>query len=319
MKKIGTLAERLHVYERLGRCYELLRRWGDAQKAYENLLATARKAGNQEAEWEALSRLAGLATDYTSQPEADNELFRGVKRRLEADAAENPGSFPKAKAGKGDPIEFSWLPSYARARAEEALELARELGREDLVAHSLSIAGLLGIYTGRWEAVADRSEEARSLYAEMGDKAMEAELLNLSAWGMALIGEPVRAVHFSRQRRAATRDLGDQEIHLADLHGLTLALLEVGEYEEALSVADLGLTEARSLGSSERLFPNLLLTGDVHLALFQLGEARTAYQDMTASINISQVQALTYSSCAPSRRSLESGKRPTTMPSGQRS
>ncbi len=50
MSWIGTLAERLHVYRQLGRVYELVRRWEKAQGAYENLLATARKARDQETE-----------------------------------------------------------------------------------------------------------------------------------------------------------------------------------------------------------------------------------------------------------------------------
>ena len=295
MRLSATFEERLRLYGGLGRSYELLRRWTEARETYEALLATAREAGGREAEWDALSRLAGLATDMSTQPEADNDLFQGVKRRSEADAAADTGGFAKAEAGSETPAEFSWSPSYALERAEEALELARGLEREDLVAHSLGLIGLLGVYTGRWEAVADRSEEARSLYAGMGDKALEAEFLNLSAWGTALIGEPVQAVRFGRQRRTATRELGDGEIHLADLHGLTLGLLEAGEYEEALSVADLGLGAARSLGSSERLFPNLLLMGDVCLALYRLEEAYATYQEMSASINFSQIQALTYS------------------------
>ena len=289
--RIGTLSERLHVYERLGRCYELLRRWSKAQEAYENLLETARKAGNREVEWDALIRLAMLATDMTMDPETDDETFRGVRERAEQEAEEDGGR--ERLPGGTEP--FEWSPSYALERAEEALSLAQEIGHRDLIAHSAVSVALLGVFMGRWEGVASGAAEARSLYAAMDDRALEAEWMNLSAWGEAMIGRPQEAVRSGRESRTAARELGDKDFYLADLHGLVLALLEVGEYEEALSVARTGVQAARSLGSLEHLHPSLLLLGDASRVLFRLEEARATYTEMTASVNIPQQHALTHS------------------------
>ena len=110
-----------------------------------------------------------------------------------------------------------------------------------------------------------------------------------------MIGRPQEAVRSGRESRTAARELGDKDFYLADLHGLVLALLEVGEYEEALSVARTGVQAARSLGSSERLHPSLLLLGDASRVLFRLEEARATYTEMTGSVNIPQQHALTHS------------------------
>ena len=282
-----------YLYGRLGDCYKLFSRWTQTLEAYERMLAEARDIGDRETEWDALIRLAGLATDMTTQPEADDETFRGVRERTEQGVDDTAGGYEVGTSGR--PERFEWSPSYALGRAEEALSLARELGREDLIAHSIGVLALLGVYAARWERVASESEEARARYAAMGDRAIEAEFLNLSAWGELMIGNPEKAIYFGKQKLAAIQELGDQAIHVADLHGLVAALLEVGEYEEALSVAHRGLAAARSLGSSERLHPNLLVSGDVCRTMFRLGEARTYYTEMSRSVNIPQFHASTNS------------------------
>jgi tetratricopeptide (TPR) repeat protein len=163
------------------------------------------------------------------------------------------------------------------------------------------LLALLGGWAGRWDGVAGRTAEARSLFAAMGDRAMEAEGLTLSAWGEVMLGRPQEALRFGRERLAATRELGDQDIHLADSHGLVVALLELGEYEEALCVARRAVEAARSLGSPPRLFISLLLLGDAERALFRLDRARAAYREMAGVVVIPQYRALVHSKlCAVS-------------------
>lgn len=286
-------SRRPYLYERLGDCYKLLGRWPQTFDAYEQMLAEAQDAGERETEWEALINLASLATDLSTQPEADDEIFQGLREKAGEGVYNATVEHETGPSGMSE--RFKWSPSQALERAEEALSLAQELGRRDLIAHSTVGLALLGVYAGRWDEVASRSEEARTLYVAIGDRAMQAELLNLSAWGELMIGDPEKALRLGKQKLAATRELGDQPIHAADLHGLAMALLERGEYEEALSVARRGSAEARSLGSSERLHPNLLILGDVCRTLFRLAEARTYYTEMSRSVNIPQFHACTHS------------------------
>lgn len=83
-----------------------------------------------------------------------------------------------------------------------------------------------------------------------------------------------------RDHPGLTGELGDWEIHRADVFGLALALIETGDYEEALHVARGGLAAARSVGYSPRLRLNLLALGDALRALFRLREAGETYQEM---------------------------------------
>jgi len=290
-------SERIGLYERLGRAYALAGDLGSSREAYAEMLAETRGAGDRDAEWKALLHLAVLGTDHSVRPEEDDELFRGMRRKTD-EGGENSEKVGEDKNGSASPV---WSPSYALGRAEEALALAQGLGKDDLVANSLFLLALLGAWAGRWNGVADRTAEARSLFAAMGDRAMEAESLTLSAWGEVMLGRPQEALRFGRERLAATRELGDQDIHVADSHGLVVALLEIGEYEEALSVARRAVEAARSLGSPPRLFVSLLLLGDAERALFLLDEARTAYLEMAGVVVIPQYRALVHSNlCAVS-------------------
>ena len=275
------------LYERLGNCYRLLSRWTEALDAYERMLDEAREAADREAEWEALNNLAMLGTDYTVQPEEEDELFRGMKR--EAGDQDGP------ETGTDTSQDFAWSPGYARDRAEEALSLARETGREDLIASSLYAAALLDGWSGRWERVAEMCAEARPLYTAMGNRTLEAEILGLSAWGEVMEGRPQEAARFGQAQLAVARELDGRDIILADAHGLILALLETGEYQEALSLARRSAKAARSLGASERLQVSLTVLGDAHKALLQIDEAREVYSGLSSLVVFPQYRALAHS------------------------
>ena len=295
-----TAEQGLRLYGVLGRAYGLVRRWDYARRAYEKMLATARKAEDHQAEWEALMRLATLASDFSFDPEADDDLFRGLKKKAEQEAAVEGSTVggegePSAVSTTSGPEPFVWSPSYALKRGEEALRVAQEMNRDDLIAASLSATALIAGYTGRWRLTLEKNAESRSLYAAMGDRVWEAEFLNLHTWGEALVGSPRQAVRLGRERLAIVQELGDLDIYDADQHGLVLALLEVGEHEEALSLARRGAEAARSLGFPTRSYFSLALLGDACRTLYRLEEARSAYLEMDGAVGFAQFRAATYS------------------------
>ena len=283
------------LYERLGYCCRLLLRWPQALDAYERMLAEAREAGDREAEWEALNSLAMLGTDYTVQPEEEDELLRGMQRRAEDQFGQDTEPSVESGTGPDTPQAFAWSPGYARARTDEALSLAREMGGDDLIANSLYAAALLDAWSGQWERVVELCAEARPLYAALVDRALEAEILALSAWGEVMEGRLPEAVRFGRDQLAAARELADRDIVLADAHGLTMALLETGEYQEALSLGLQSVEAARSLGTPERLQVSLTVLGDTHKALFRLDEARVTYSELSSLAVFPQYRGLAHS------------------------
>ena len=298
MSGIGTPAEGARLYGRLGLCYALLRHWQRAKGHYETMLEEARKAEDREQQWEALQQLAMLGTDYTADPESDDELFRGVKQKAEQEAEEEDEREEDEREeaeSSGESELFEWSPEYALERARKRWRWPRRWGRQDLIVQGTYGLALLDAHASRWGPALEKMTEARGLFVKMGDRAMEAELLNLAAWGEVLIGRSKEAVRLGRERLSAARELGGRDFYLADLHGLVLALLETGDYEEALSVAELGAEAARSSGSSPRLYFSLLLLGDAYRILYRLKEARDTYLETTGAVNFSQYRALTHS------------------------
>ena len=202
------------------------------------MLEEAWRAGDREAEWGTLQCLATLGIDEGSVTHAEQggELHRGARRKRDGGDEESGRSGVRGP-GHATSEDFAWSLSAARARATEALGLAREMRREDLVAQSLTALGVLEAYSGRWERVLSAAEEGISFYSRMGDQAMEGRMLNLSARGLFMTGEPWEAVRRMRDHPGLTGELGDREVHRADVFGMALALTETGDYEEALAMA----------------------------------------------------------------------------------
>lgn len=280
------------MYGELGRVHELTREWGEAQGAYEKMLVEARESGDREAEWGTLHRLATLGIEGSvTQAEQESEFYRGVRRKRDEEGDRRGVQSP----GYATPEDFAWSLSAARARSMEALGLAREMRREDLVAQSLDALGALEAYSGRWERVLSAAEEGISFYSRMGDRAMEGEWLNLSAHGLYMTGEPGEAVRRMRDHPGLTGELGDREINRADVHGMALALIETGDYEEALAIAREGLAAARSVGYAPRLMVNFLALGDALRALFCFEEAGEIYREMAGVVFPPEYRALVHS------------------------
>ena len=291
----GVPDERLKLYEGLGRVHTVTGEWGEAQDAYERMLEEARRAGDREAEWSTLHRLATLGIEANAgQAWQEDEFYQGVLRKRN-DGDKGDDERGHRSPGDATPEDFAWSLSVARACATEALGLAREMRREDLVAQSLATLGVLEAYSGRWERSLSAAEEGLSFHSRMGDRTMEGRMLNFSAWGLLMTGEPGEAIRRMRDYPSLTGELGDREIHRVTVNGMVLALTETGDYEEALAIAREGLAAARSVGYAPRLMLNLLVLGDALRALFRLREAGEIYREMAGVIFPPEYRALVHS------------------------
>lgn len=292
--RLGAPDERRGLYAGLGRVHEVAGEWVEAQEAYEKLLAEAQETRDRETEWLTLHRLATLGVQgSTTQVEQDGEFLRGVR------STTNEGNIDGATSGvpalgHRTSGAFAWSPTAARRLSTEALALAREMRRDDLVAQSLAGLAVTEAYAGRWGRVLAATEEEGALHARLGDRTRERQTLSLSAHALVLTGRPREAVRRMREHPGLAGQPNGRTISRADVHSMAMALTEIGGYEEALGIAREGLAAARSMAYAPQLMLNLLALGDVLRALGHLQEARECYQEMSGVMFPPKARALVH-------------------------
>lgn len=271
---VVTSAERLGLLQKLGRAYELAGELEKARDAYEKMLREAGTERDREAEWRALDHLASLTTGSFLRVGEDEELLAGVRRRARLEGDERGGIW----ASGGSHLAGQDLAS-ALAHAARALDLARELGRKDLVARSTLTLGNLHLWMGAWDKAAALEHEAGALFAEVGDEAALVQSLVWKAMAKTMLGEPREGLRLGQEAIRRGAGLDNEIVVASNAHPLVTSLLEAGEYGEALAVSREGLRAARSLGNAPLLSTNLLCALRLNVALLSLDDARAAARE----------------------------------------
>jgi tetratricopeptide (TPR) repeat protein len=167
-------------------------------------------------------------------------------------------------------------------RGERALALARELGLVELSARSLSAIAYAQTWQVQGETAEARAAEARALYAGLGNRAMEADCLAVISEAQIMLGQPRAGLATARAAYAISCDIENTwgQAHSAGKIGY--ALLEIGEYTEALQIAQAGLAAARTNELTALVAFNLRLVGNIYRALLALDAARAAHGEALA-------------------------------------
>jgi tetratricopeptide (TPR) repeat protein len=105
---------------------------------------------------------------------------------------------------------------------------------------------------------------------------MKVLCLCLLALGHVNRGEPQAGVNAGRAALDISLEINNMWAQVYSVLNLNHALLEVGEYEEALRVTQQGVAMARTLPNPTLLFFMLTVLGAVHQAMLQLEEAHEA-------------------------------------------
>jgi DNA-binding SARP family transcriptional activator len=288
-----------HLYIHLGRAYELNAEWEKARGAYTLLLAYAQEAGELVMESTILNRLAILAAQQSFDLATAQTLLETARRVAEASG--DLVTLAETEWNLAQMAIHAWKSKRALLHAERALERARMTGLNDLTARSLYTLGLSCALGGRWEEVVAYAEEARTLYAAIEDqaidatglsaqviyagspssgqltkRAMEVLCLCLLALGHVNRGGPQAGVNAGRVALDISLEINNVWAQVSSVLNLNHALLEVGEYEEALRVTQKGVEMARTLPNPTLLFFMLTVLGAVHQAMLRLEEARAA-------------------------------------------
>lgn len=294
-----------HLYIHLGRAYELNAEWEKARTAYTEMLAYARETSELAMESTALNRLAILAAQQSFDLSAARRLLE--EAWWIAEASSDPVRLAETEWNLAQMAIYACKLKRALIHAERALERAHVTGLKELRARSLYTLGLSYALGGCWEEVMTSAEEARTLYAAINDqageasglsaqliyagspptgqltkRAMEVLCLCLLALGHVNCGEPRAGVSAGQAALDISLQIKNTWAQVYSVLNLNHALLEVGEYEQALRVTQQGVEMARTLPNAPLLFFLLTVLGVVHQAMLSLEEAQAALREALA-------------------------------------
>ena len=294
------IAEVEHLYANLGRAHELSGEWEKARATYDAMLTASRKGREPALECAALNRQAILLVQRFGDVGAAIDLLEEALEVAQTGGAK--AAVAETEWNLAQMAIYRWEPDAAVAHAEMALEHARALGLEELVARSLYTLGISYNFAARWEECVALAREAAGLYARMGDRgagslaaqyllvgsppsealhnrAMEAQCLATVAVGEVNRGELEASVNAGRAALKIGREINNEWSQALAATNLAHGLTEEARYGEALRTAQEGVRIARKLPSPGLPLLALYAAGNAYQAVLGLEEAQTMYQE----------------------------------------
>jgi multidrug efflux pump subunit AcrA (membrane-fusion protein) len=113
---------------------------------------------------------------------------------------------------------------------------------------------------------------------------MEADCLSLFALARIFSGYPQEGIAAARTANAISVEIDNTWGQMYSARQLALGLRDIGDYNEALEVAQQGVTLARAQGSPALLLLNLLVSGIIQGSILMQEAAHTTLQE-AATIN----------------------------------
>ena len=223
----------MDIYQRRGQVWRLMARYTEAIAELERMLELARREGDRFAEAQALVDLA-LAHWLTFSSEH--------------------------------------VP-HAKALAEDALRIGREIGDQEAVAKSLSYLGLVDQMEGQLVNGDEKLEESLRISEAHGFKDAIAQNLTWLGAHANWRGEFHKAIPLARRAAEAAAENHDGFSELFALAFRCLALVGLGEHAQGLAVINDGLTKARE---REAAFIVGRLTNSLGWLYQELGDFRRA-------------------------------------------
>ncbi len=269
-----ALAAIEHLYIQSGHVCELTDERERAVAIYQAMLA--REPNSTTTKCIALNLLA-LVKPYASEDEDTILLQQGLARDKQEDergaTAETAWQLAQLSVQRFDNIR-------ALPQSEQALHLAREQGVPELVARSLFTAAGAKMLVNEWRDVERYAEEARTLYEGQQDRLMEACCLVQVALAKINAGYPRDGIIATRAAYGVFTEIGHDWGRIYATHHLVAGLLDVGMYEEALTLAQEALALARSSNTRTLLYLGLSALARVQWALLDAAAAYSLHREI---------------------------------------
>jgi DNA-binding SARP family transcriptional activator len=275
-----TNLERMQLYERLGRCHELLQQFDHAAAIYHELLGIAQSAADHHAAALALQRLAMLAMWQFDVTAAQSLLEQAVEY---AERCADPLRRAECYWARAQLAVYCWESLQALADGTRALELAQALGNRDLAAHVFLALAHATANLGRWEVTDHYGHNAYEAFVGLNDLALQAESLVLRAAAQTGLGQAAIGVQLAAEALALGRRIGSPWAVIFAGSQLVAAQLDLGEIAAAQELS----RECADLAASLRIPPVQLLA-----LVSEIKVAVTVGDDEQVSALIGQLDAL---------------------------
>lgn len=265
-----------HLYDQLGRAYELQGDYEQAEAICHEMLAQAQATRQPSMACAALNRLASLAI-YSQQMDKAGVLLAEAKQLAEASGDKAGLAQTEWSLGQFTHHGDDFLAS--KHHSERALALAREVDDPALIAGASNTLAYALFFLGQLQAGAEMMEAARASYAALGNRALEADSLVGLAAACFLNGETKASIAAARSALAIGQEIENAFGQAMSQPWLICGLLDRGDYGEALAIAQRNLAATRS----QELAPKLLAAfsaGFVYWALDDAEAARAVHEEL---------------------------------------
>lgn len=232
-KSMGATGD---VLARLGRAHEVTGDMAGARAAYEAMLEEARRSGRLADECAALNLLATLIVHQQKDLDRAGSLLEEARRI--ADAAGDTRILAETELNLGIYSFLArWKPAAALDHVLRALDLARELGSDDLAARCLNMLLLAAPPIGRWNDAVHWAIECREIFSRLGNRAMEVDTLGQHSTALAQLGRIDEAERFAREAHSLAQSIDNPWGLVTSKFTLAMTLLAKGDDENALTLA----------------------------------------------------------------------------------
>jgi DNA-binding SARP family transcriptional activator len=229
-----TNLERMQLYERLGRCYELLQQFDQATAVYHELLGSAQSAADHHAAALALQRLAMLAIWQFDVPVAQSLLEQALDH---AEHCADPLRRAECYWTRAQLAVYCWESLQALADGTQALELAQTLGNRDLAAHVFLTLAHATANLGRWEMVDRYADHAYEGFVDLNELALQAESLALRATAQTGLGQAAIGIQLASKALALGRRIESPWAVIFAGSQLIAAQIDLGEIAAAQALS----------------------------------------------------------------------------------
>lgn len=284
-----------NLYLGLGRAYELTGDYPHAQAIYQEMLGLAQTSDRPDLACLALNRLGTAATHGYQFEAAATWLKQAVA------VAEESGNKTALAETEWSLAQLAYhtfdYPTTVR-HSRQALALARELANQALIAGSLNTLAYAEALLGQVTACQSHMEEARDLYATLGNKALEVDCLTIIALTKLWLGQVEAGIADARTAYVTSQEIDNPWGQISSSAVLAFGLMDKGDFEAALSVAQQGRQQAQAHDLVLVSFLNLLMLGMVHRALLAPAAARSAHLEAVALSERTQSESFAEMSAA---------------------